>query len=239
MGSAVQAGRWMGGLMLLHLACGLIGPYLVLVPLTAPPAAFLESAAPIAGTVRGAVCVLTAAALLPIFMAVLMEPVLAARNWRLFPWLVTIAGVHGALQLVESSHWLTLLSVSEAYQQAGEDARSGYAVAGVVARSAFKWAHYAHILALVSWILVSYVAFLRARLVPPGLAAAGIAAALLHAIGIPLAEFIGYRVPSPSSWGIPLALVHLATGVWLSIRGFAPEPDVRPRANPAESWRTS
>ena len=45
MTSARSVGRIIGVLVLVHLAAGLIVPYVLLHPLTAPPAGFLETAA--------------------------------------------------------------------------------------------------------------------------------------------------------------------------------------------------
>ena len=90
---------------------------------------------------------------------------------------------------------------------------------GLAIRAAFKWAHYAHILVLVTWLLILFCALLRGRIVPPILAALGIAASCLHMVGIPLPELLGYRLAGFAIYGAPLAVIVLLTGGWLLWKG--------------------
>ena len=215
-----SAGRIVGGLMLLHLALGLIGPYVVLVPISAPPGGFLENAAPAASAIRASVLVLMIGALIPVLLVTMLAPVAWTSSRSLSLWLVIAAGVNLALQMVENAHWLTMMSVSQGYQDIGGGSDTAYVAVGVAVRSAFKWSHYSHIFVLVAWLALFFVTLFRCNLVPRWLAAAGGLTAGLHFAGITLPEFAGYRLPSGAMWGIPLAIVCAATASWLLFRGF-------------------
>jgi Domain of unknown function (DUF4386) len=220
MSSPQRIGRLLGLMMLLHLALGLIGPYVVLVPMNSPPGGFLEHAAGMAAAIRVSVLVLVVGGLIPVAMATLAWP-----HWRgpaaaLGLWLVLLAGVNFALQMVENAHWLTLLSASEAFEKAKPGAVDTFRLMATSMGAAFKWAHYTHVLVLVAWLFTLYVTLHRCRAVPNLLTAAGIAACLLHMAGIPLPEFLGYRLQGAAFYGIPLAIVYLSTGAWLLWKGF-------------------
>ncbi len=193
-----RTGRWVGTLMLLHLALGLIGPYVVLVPMTAPPGGFLEKAAAMEIAARVSVLILIVGALIPMLMAVAAWRIWRARSPAFSRWLLTLAGVNLALQLVENAHWLTMLSVSQAHQAAGAEATGAYEVVAIAVLQAFRWAHYGHILVLVSWILVLFAALGGARLLPRWLARLGMAASVVHLMGIPygrpLGDALGLRI---------------------------------------------
>jgi hypothetical protein len=212
--------------MLLHLALGLIGPYVVLVPMTAPPGGFLEKAAAMEIAARVSVLILIVGALIPMLMAVAAWRIWRARSPAFSRWLLTLAGVNLALQLVENAHWLTMLSVSQAHQAAGAEATGAYEVVAIAVLQAFRWAHYGHILVLVSWILVLFAALGGARLLPRWLARLGMAASVVHLMGIPLAEFMGLRLDTAALWGMPLAFVYVGAACLLIVRGFPVDADV-------------
>jgi len=98
-----------------------------------------------------------------------------------------------------------------------------------VVRSAFKWAHYSHILVVVGWLFTLYCLLFRCAMVPRALAAIGMAASVLHFIGITLPVFAGYRMPFPTLFGMPLGLANLVLVVWLMAKGFK-EPYATPGA---------
>ena len=167
-----------------------------------------------------------ASTMLSVLLATTLAPRLAVPHKAFALWLVVLARVNGALQFVENSLWLAMLSVSQNHPLANPLAKPTYAVLAVAVRVASRWAHCGHILVLVSWLMVLYLCLLRAHLVPRWLAIAGIVAALPHVFGIPLAQFVGYRVPSDAMWGVPLALGYHITSFWLLARGFARAPEV-------------
>lgn len=215
----LRIGRVLGALMLLHLVLGLIGPYVVLVPMNSAPGSFLTHAAAMADAVRISVLILAIGGLLPIAMAILAWPLWRKELPMLAPWLLALATVNLSLQMVENSHWLSLLSVSQAYGKVYPGASSNFELMAIAIRASFTWAHYTHILILVSWLLTLYLCLYRARTLPRPLAALGIASAVLHMFGIPLPALLGYHMDGASFYGIPLALAYVSTGMWLIWKG--------------------
>ncbi len=187
----ITLGRCVGALMLLHLAFGLIGPYVVLVPMTAPPGGFIQNAAAMAIATRIGVLVLVVGALIPVWVAVAAWRIWSARSPTPGFWLLVLGGANLTLQFVENGHWLTMLSVSEAYHATKPE-----------------------------WILVLFANLGRGRLLPRWLAGLGTAASVMHLLAIPLPEFLGLRLDSAALWGVPLALVYTGAAVVLVCRGF-------------------
>ena len=220
MTSPQPIGRLLGALMLLHLALGLIGPYVVLVPMNAPPGGFLENAASMAGPVRLSVLTLFLGGLVPILIATVAWPVWRERTPLLALWLLVMSGVNLALQVVENSHWLTMLSLSQAYAATDPGGSGTFELMALAVRAGFKWAHYGHILVLAAWLFILFCALFRGRIVPPVLAALGMVASSVHMAGIPLPEFLGYRVAGSANYGVPLAVVVLIAGLWLLWKGI-------------------
>lgn len=222
---AQRVGRIVGLLLLVLLPTGLIVPYIALKPLTTAPAGFLETAAARDGLVRFSVLLLVLGGTLTVAISAGVWPVLRQHSPRLGLWVLALATANFTLQLVENAHWLTMLSVSHGFAAAGTAGAEAYRPIGVAVRSAWRWAHYAHIFVVVGWFGALYGAFFRAALVPRLLAVAGMATCVLHFIGITLPAFAGFQMPQPMLFGMPLAPATLAVAVWLMARGFpAPPP---------------
>jgi hypothetical protein len=218
--------RAIGLLLLLQLVFGLILPYVLLLPVSTPAGAFLDSAAGMAGTLRLSVLMLFLGAAASLGIAVLLWPAVRETHPRLGLWLLALAVMNFTLQLVESAHWLTLLTISEAHAAGGSDPATFQAL-GTGAHAAFRWAHYSHILVVVGWLFTLYLLLYRGSMVPRLIAAFGIGAALLHFIGIILPAFGGYRMANSDLYGAPLGLVGLVLGMWLMTKGFANEQTQR------------
>lgn len=215
-----RMGRTLGALMLAHLALGLIGPYVVLVPMTAPPGGFLENAAGMAVGIRASVLALIVGATLPLIMATVAAPLWRSVAPALGLALLGVAVANLALQMLENTLWLGMLTISEAYLSAGAGGADEFAGIAVAFRALFRWSHYSHILVLVAWLLLLFVTLWRGTLVPRWLATLGVLTSVLHLSTIPLPEFIGLRLASAAYWGMPLAGVYLATALLLVVRGF-------------------
>jgi hypothetical protein len=216
-----STGRAVALLLFVQLAAGLILPYVLLHPVSARPGAFLDSAAGMAGTLRLCVLMLFVGGAASLAVAVLAWPVVRERQPRLGLWLVALAAINFALQLVENAHWLTLLTISQAHASAGGGNPAAFHAVGAAAHAAFRWAHYSHILIVVAWLFTFFLLVWRAELAPRTIAAFGMGAAWLHFFGIILPAFGGYRMPLPDLFGAPLALAILALASWLAVRGFA------------------
>ena len=220
MTSTRNVGRIIGMMLLVHLATGLIVPYVLLQPLTQLPAAFLETAAAMSSQVRLNVFLLFVGGAISVGISIAVWPVVRERSYRLGLWLLALAAVNFTLQIVENSHWLSMLTVSQAYTEAGAADAGSFQSLGIVVRSAWKWAHYSHILVVVGWIFIFHCLLFRCALVPRALAFIGMVTSVLQVSGITLPVFAGFRMPFPEFFGMPLGLANLVLAGWLMAKGF-------------------
>jgi hypothetical protein len=215
-----SAGRLVGLLLLVQLTT-LILPYVLLLPVSARAGAFLENAAPMAAMMRLCVLILFMGGAVSLAISVTAWPIVREHQQRIGLWLLALAVMNFTLQLIEIAHWLTLLSISQAYASAGGADAGTYQALAVAAHASFRWAHYSHILIVVAWLFALYLLLYRGALVPRAIAAFGMAGALLHFIGITLPAFAGYRMPYSSLFGAPLGIATLAVALWLIAKGLA------------------
>jgi hypothetical protein len=220
MTQAMTIGRTIGLLVLVHLATGLIVPYVLLQPLTTLPAGFLETAAGMPYRVRLNVLVLFVGGAIPVGIAIAAWPVARLHGRALGLWLLALAVVNMSLQIVENGHWLSMLSLSQAYSQAGVAQAGLFQQLAIVVRASWKWEHYSHIFIVVVWLFVLYAWLHRSALVPRVLARAGMLTAISQFVGITLPVFLDYRMPFPTLFGMPLGLANLALASWLLVKGF-------------------
>ena len=220
MTSANRIGRLVGILLLVQLATGLIVPYIVLLPLTTPPAGFLQTAAGMAAQVRLNVLLLFVGGAASVGISLAAWPLVRERGYRLGLCLLALTVTNFILQIIENSHWLTMLSVSQAYAETDAASAVPFQSLGIAVRATWKWAHYSHILVVVGWLFTFYCVLLRCALVPRALAALGMVASLLQISGITLPAFAEYRMPLPELFGIPLALAIVALAVWMIVKGL-------------------
>lgn len=220
MTSARKVGRIIGVLLVAHMAAGLIVPYVLLQPLSNLPAGFLEIAAGMSSQVRLNVMVLFVGGMIPIGIAVAAWPVARQHSRALGLWLLVLAAVNLSLQVVENTHWLSMLSLSQAYAKADPVNAGLFQSLAIVVRSGWKWAHYSHLLVLVGWMVVLYSLVYHRALVPRPLAAIGFVTTTLQITGITLPVLLGYRMPFPMLFGLPLGGSYLALALWLMARGF-------------------
>jgi hypothetical protein len=224
MTSPRSVGRIIGALLVAQLATGLIVPYVLLQPLTAAPAVFLENAARMSSLVRFNVLLLFVGGAIPVGTSIATWSVVRERSQGLGLWLMSLALINFTLQILENSHWLTMLSVSQAYVEAGAPDGERFRTLGIAVRSAWKWAHYSHIFAVVGWLFTLFLLLFRTARAPRAITALGMSLSMLHFIGITLPAFAGYRMPFPTLFGMPLGFGILALAAWLMARGFR-EPD--------------
>jgi hypothetical protein len=220
MTTSKSAGQVVGLLLLVQLTT-LILPYVLLLPVYARAGAFLGSAPAMAGTVRLCVLILFVGGAVSLGISVTAWPAVRERQQRLGLWLLALAVMNFTLQLNENAHWLSLLSISQAYASAGTADPETFRALSLAAYASFRWAHYSHILIVVAWLFTLYLSLYRGALVPRPIAALGMGGALLHFIGITLPAFGGYQMPYPSLFGATLGLATLLVAGWLIARGFA------------------
>ena len=217
MTSALRAGRLVGMLLVVQLATGLITPYILLQPVQAN---FLDTAAGMAGLIRLCVLMLLVGAAVSVGMAVAAWPHVRARSYGLGLWLLALAVINFTLQILENTHWLSMLSVSQAYA-AGDAADAAlFEPLAVSVRAAWKWTHYSHILVVVGWLFTLYCVLLRCAMVPRVLAIIGMVTCMSQFIGITLPAFAGFSMPFQALFGMPLGVANLMLALWLMAKGF-------------------
>lgn len=221
MRSSKIVGRITGALLLVHLAGGLILPYIVLQPAVAAPG-FLENAAANAVRIRTAALLFFTSGAMTVAVALTALPILRRYSDRLAVLLVLLSAVNLALHAVESGALLSMLSLSQEYaERGGADAAQFHGLA-VVVGSARRWAHFTHLLVVGSWIFTLFAVLWRCALVPRLLAGLGMLTTVLQVTGVPLRAVLGLGVITPMA--MPLAPVYVAVAGWLIIKGFPERP---------------
>lgn len=213
-------GRAVGALLILLLAAGLTTPYILLQPLTTAPAGFLASAARMEPLVRLLVLSLMVGGAVPLAVSILLGPTLQARAPRGGLILFALAIANLMLQILENSHWLTMLSLSREYVRAAPEALAGLEHLGLAERAGWKWAHYSHIFIVVAWLFSLFLILGHARMAPRPLARVGMLFCLSHFVGMTLPVFAGYRMPFQMLFGAPLSVAILALAGWAMVRGL-------------------
>jgi hypothetical protein len=206
-----------GGLLLLHLAFGLILPYILLDPVLAAPG-FLQNAAASPGVLRAPVFLFLFGAVVAFAIGVTAYPVLRQYSRRLALCVVALAIANLPLQAIESSMVLSMLSLTERYAAAGAADGAMLQVLAAALESGRRWVHYMQLLTIVSWILVLFAAVWRAALIPRVLGAIGVLTCMLQIVGVPLRGLLGR--PLLMEMAIPLAPAYVALGMWLLVKGF-------------------
>ena len=217
---AKPIGRAVGVLLIVLLSAGLTTPYILLQPLMTQPAGFLASAAPMEPLVRWLLLSLFVGGSVPLAVSSLVGPALQARVPRGALILSTLAGANLVLQLLENSHWLTMLSLSRAYLHAAPEAVAGLELIGIAERAAWKWVHYSHIFVVVAWLFAFFLLLGVLRLVPRVLSGVGMLLCLSQFVGITLPAFAGFRMPFQTLFGAPLGLAILWLAGWAMVRGL-------------------
>ncbi len=213
-------GRIVGTMLLIQLS-GLIVPFVLLHPLTAPPSEWLVNAAESAFQIKLAVVLLLANCALTIVISLAAFHIFRRHSYRAALWLVSVSVIMFSLQAVDNAHMLSMLSLSRQYAQTGGQEELYRTLAAMIG-STRKWAHYSELFVIDCWIFSLYATLYRFSLVPRRLAAFGMITVLLHFTGIPLPLFLGYS--SVTLMGATMALSHITLASWLMVRGFETRP---------------
>ena len=227
MKSATSTGRLIGSLLILHLLTGLITPYVMLQRLTSP----FNFAANTAGNsllIRSAVMMLFVGGAVTIAITIGALPFVREYRLAIAVWLLALAISNFCLQCIENAAWMSMFSFSRDYANAGAADAAVYTVVGAAVRAAWKWVHYTHLLIMVSWMLLLFVALWRARLAPAVFGVLGVITTLMQITGITLPQFLAYPSPVPMAMGMPLGFVYLGLAFWLIVRGFEGESKEQP-----------
>src|SRR5204863_10189629 len=203
MQSPQTAGRRIGILLIVHLLTGLITPYVMLLPLTSP-FTFAANAPGKGFIVRAAVMMLFVGGAVTIAITTSALPFVRQYSLAIAVWLLALAIANFCLQCVENAAWMSLFAFSRDYATVTAADTGIYSIVGVAVRSAWKWVHYTHLLILVSWMMLLFVALWRARLVPAAFGVLGVITTLMQITGITLPQFLAYPSPAPTAMGMPL-----------------------------------
>lgn len=224
MQDAKTAGRIIGALLLLQIAGGIIGSFVLTAPVFAAPGYLVNAAAhPLNLSFSALIGLATSAITLGI--AITAFPVLRRKGEPYALWLLGIAIANFAVSAAEQIALLSLLSLSNAYTTAAAPDEVLFQGLRVVVSAARNWAHYVHLVIVGSLFTIFFGALFRFALVPRVLAAIGIVASLLQMTGVAMPLF-GHEVAFPLL--APMGLAMLATASWLLIRGLNDRhPDIQ------------
>ncbi|MBL7691510.1 MAG: DUF4386 domain-containing protein [Flavipsychrobacter sp.] len=118
---------------------------------------------------------------------------------------------------------LSLLSLSKAYTAGGMQFISSFRPAGVALRAAHDWTFMLgpNFMLGINTFLYSYVLY-RSRLVPRGIAALGIAGAIIIFAAAIFEMFGIFNQLSPTGMlmGVPIFLYEMTLAVWLLVKGY-------------------
>jgi hypothetical protein len=232
MTSPKSVGRITGILLAVHLAGGLMLPYILMLPVTTSPD-FLETAAANSVRMRAAVLLLFMSGAITVAVALTALPVFRRHGDRMAALLIVLSGVNLALHAVENGTLLAMLSLSQQYAERGAANASLLQGLGIVVGSARRWAHFTHLLVVGSWIFTLFAVMWRSRLIPRLLAGLGMLTAVLQITGVPLRALLGLELVTPMA--MPLAPVYLAMATWLMVKGFEERPCPATRDSPPPS----
>lgn len=220
MRSPKTTGRIIGVLFLTHLITGLMTPYILLQALTVPKT-FAVSALANPVQVRFAIMLLFLGGALTIAIAVTAWPVCREHARALGMWMLALATANFALQCIEIAGYMTMFTFGQEYVKAAAADVATYNAVGVAVRLAWKWAHYSHLLIMVTWMFIVFATLWRSGLAPKLLAGLAMLTALMQITGITLPQFIPYPSPAPIAMGVPLAFAYGALAGWLMVKGFS------------------
>ncbi len=230
--SRKNAGRTVGILLLLHLAGGLIVPFIMLHPLVSPPG-FLTAAAGIPNQMRTAVMLLFVGSALAVGITSAGLEIFRQYSPAMAYWLLALAIASFALQAVDNAHLLSMLSLSQQYVEAGTEKAEIFQGLAVVVGSLRKWSHYSFLLSIGSWIFLLGTLLYRFRLVPRLLAGFVLVGAVGQIAGVTLRGLWG--LAPETRLAMPLAPAYVVLGAWLIVKGF----DVQHRPSLRSDGRTS
>lgn len=219
MTSAERAGRAVGVALLIQLA-GLIIPFVLLSPIATT--SFVRDAAPATVQIRVAVLLLFANGALTIAIGAMTFPSLREQSERLGVVLLLVSVAWFVMQGVDNERLMAMLSLSRRAAEGAAGTSELRDAIATAARESRTWAHYTTLLVVEGWFLTFYVALYRAHVLPAALAGFGVVMVGLHAFGVTMPMFVGYR--GVFSLAPSLALSHAAVAGWLIRRGFS---DVR------------
>lgn len=216
MQSEIRTGRMVGALLVLMIIGGILTNFVLTASLFGEPG-FLVAAAGNASKIALSALVGVAMGLVSIGVASLLYPVFRQRSQTLglFYFALVVAGF--ALTVVENISVMSLLSLSQAYAEAGGATPELYDGLRIVVKSTRNWTHYTSLIVSGCTMFVFYTAMFRFKLIPRVLAAIGLLAVCsqLYAVSTPL-----FGIDVDFRFIAPLGICQIVLALWLIARGF-------------------
>src|SRR5438105_1997248 len=163
MKTAKSTWRLIGALLFVQLA-GLTVPFILLMPITT--STFLEIAAGISFQIKVAVFHLFANGALTIGIGVSAFPVIRAYSMRWALWFLAFSVIWFVMQAVDNAHILSMLSLSQQYNEGAASNAELFQTLGAVVRRTRVWVHYTELLVIDTWFFIFYCLLFRFTLVP-------------------------------------------------------------------------
>lgn len=220
MQSEIRTGRMVGALLLLLIVGGILTNFVLTASLFGEPG-FLVAAADNASKISLSALIGVAMGLVSIAVASLLYPVFRQRSQSLglFYFALVVAGF--ALTVVENISVMSMLSLSQAYAEAGGAQPELYDGLRIVVKSARNWTHYISLIVSGCTLFVFYIAMFRFKLIPRLLSIIGLLAVLsqLYAVTTPL-----FGMDVDFRFIAPLGICEIILAFWLMARGFRGKP---------------
>lgn len=224
---AKSIGRIVGVLLPVQMAIGLILQFVLIQnSLSETPLGFLQEAAANATQLRIAIGMGLIGGALTLTIGILSWPVFRQYSQSLAMTFVVICAISLVMDALQSASVLSMLSLSERFVAGQNPNAELFQAIGATLKSTRYWIHHVQLLFVGAWIFLFYLVMLRNQLVPSWLAALGILGIVLQFVGVTLPAFAGYA--NVGYLAMPLAPIHLLTGLWLGVKGF------RERAMPVQ-----
>jgi hypothetical protein len=219
----MSVARTVGILLLVQMASALVFPFVLMRGLNGGYPDFLEAAAASGVQIRAGMGLAFIGAALTLLLGIKMFPVLRQYSRGAAVWFFGICVISCALDAVHNSTVLSMLSVSERFTNSGGADAAVYQAWGAAAASNRRSAHVVQLVAIGAWMMTFYISLLRFQLVPRFLAALGIVGVISQFTGVTLMMFLGN---SPIGYlAMPLAPIHVATAIWLIVKGLTDVTD--------------
>jgi hypothetical protein len=209
------AGRIVGILILAQMVFGILDNFVLTASLFGAPG-FLVAASAHAGSIATSVLLGLTGGLFSVVIAVATFRVAREQAPALALGLLALATASLAAAVVEQSHVMSMLSLSQAYAKAPADAANFQGLRMMLAATR-NWSHFLGLVVTGLMLVVFYATLFRAALVPRALAVVGLTAALLQVVVVARPLF-GLEVIFPLL--APLGLSQLALSLWLLVRGY-------------------
>jgi hypothetical protein len=154
---------------------------------------------------------------LSITIAILLLPIFKRHNYKLAFIYLAFCILYFVVLFVDNISVLSLLDLSKAYVESGNDASDTFNIMGTLLYERHFWTHYLSLLMSCFPVFVLYYTLYVARLIPRVISIFGIVAVILMCVEMVFSIF-GKGISM--NMMLPIALVQLLLPIWLLIKGL-------------------